>query len=330
MKYGVPQSSVLGPLLFLIYINDLPSSLRFCLPYIFADDTALLYIERSPKALEKRINIDSKLLLKWLKANKISLNVAKTEIIIFIHKSKTIDFNFKIKLDGKRLIFKEYVNYLGVLIDENLNWSYHQEKAANNLRKTNGVLNKIRYYLPKDLRRNIYFALFHSKLTYAIQVWGQSLILSSRLTKLQKTAVRIISFSNNRAVSLLIFQDLGILSIPSIVFSLNIKLAHKTLNLESPKAVQNIFRFQWRKNPFATRSSCMHLLVRPFTRTTNFGYKSIRNKTVITWNTLQIHNKNVDLTTCSCLVVSNLINKFLSTSQTHWKKIIIIIIIKMK
>ena len=126
MKYGVPQSSVLGPLLFLIYINDLRSSLRFCLPYIFADDTALLYIERSPKALQKRINIDLKLLLKWLKANKISLNVAKTEVTIFKHNLKCIDFDFKIKLDGKRLIFREYVNYLGVLIDKNLNWSYQK------------------------------------------------------------------------------------------------------------------------------------------------------------------------------------------------------------
>ena len=114
----------------------------------------------------------------------------------------------------KNLIFREYVNYLGVLIDKNLNWSYHQEKLATNLRQTNGVLSKIRYYLPKDLRRNIYFALFHSKFTYAIQVWSQSLTLSSRLTKLQKSAIRIISFSKNRAVSMAIFKELGILPIP--------------------------------------------------------------------------------------------------------------------
>ena len=73
----------------------------------------------------------------------------KTEIMIFKHHLKTIDFDFKIKLHGKRSIFREYVNYLGVLIDKNLNWSYHQEKLATNLRQTNGVLSKIRYYLPK-------------------------------------------------------------------------------------------------------------------------------------------------------------------------------------
>ena len=101
MKHGVPQGSFLGLLLFLIYINDLPSFLRFCLPYIFADDATLLYKELSPKAPQKRINIDTKLLLKWLEANKISLNVAKTEIILFKHKSKIFMFQFKIKLDGK-------------------------------------------------------------------------------------------------------------------------------------------------------------------------------------------------------------------------------------
>ena len=91
-----------------------------------------------------------KLLLKWLKANKILLNVAETEIILFKHKSKVIKFQFKIKLDGNRLIFKDYINYLGVLIDQYLNWSHHQEKVAKNLRQTNGVLSRIRYYLPSS------------------------------------------------------------------------------------------------------------------------------------------------------------------------------------
>jgi hypothetical protein len=81
IKYGVPQGSVLGPLLFLIYINDIANSIAYSEPYIFADDTALVYSDHSLKSIKKRINIDLKLLVHWLNANKIALNVSKTEKI---------------------------------------------------------------------------------------------------------------------------------------------------------------------------------------------------------------------------------------------------------
>ena len=75
MHYGVPQGSVLGPLLFLLYINDLSKSIKFCTTHHFADDTNLLYIDKSLKKIQKYVNYDLKFLCKWLKANKISLNV---------------------------------------------------------------------------------------------------------------------------------------------------------------------------------------------------------------------------------------------------------------
>ena len=104
--------------------------------------------------------------------------------------------------------------------------------VAKSLRQANGVLSRIRYYLPKDLRKNIYLALFHSKLSYAIQIWSQSLTMNSRITKLQKSAVRLISFSNFQAASKPIFKDLCIHQTTNIVFHLDIKLAHKSLNSE--------------------------------------------------------------------------------------------------
>ena len=83
MKHGVPQGSVLGPLLFLIYINDLHAAIAYSRSYHFADDTHLLNINTSPKKVQKQLNIDLKLLYNWLLANKISLNSTKTEMIIF-------------------------------------------------------------------------------------------------------------------------------------------------------------------------------------------------------------------------------------------------------
>ena len=83
MNCGVPQGSVLGPLLFLLYINDLNQAIKFCKVHHFADDTNLLYLGKSIKKLNKLVNIDLKNLLYWLNANKISLNVKKTELVIF-------------------------------------------------------------------------------------------------------------------------------------------------------------------------------------------------------------------------------------------------------
>ena len=103
INHGVPQGSVLGPLLFLIYINDLPNALVYSDAFIFADDTALLYSDKNLKRIRKKINIDLKLLVHWLHTNKIGLNVDKTEAILFRSAKKKVDYDLKLKLNGKKL-----------------------------------------------------------------------------------------------------------------------------------------------------------------------------------------------------------------------------------
>ena len=93
----------------------------------FADDTNLLLVNSSLKQLKKQINID---LSSWLKANKISLNVSKTEILIFRHVNKPVNYDLRIKLDGQRIYPSNYVKYLGLLIDPHLNWSFHTKSLA--------------------------------------------------------------------------------------------------------------------------------------------------------------------------------------------------------
>ena len=119
---GVPQGSVLGPLLFLIYINDLCKCVKYSETYHFADDTNMLLSHSSLETLANWMNSDLKNLSQWLKANKLSLNVTKTELIIFHSSSKKTDPSLKIILDGKRLIQTDTVKYLGVLLDDHLLW----------------------------------------------------------------------------------------------------------------------------------------------------------------------------------------------------------------
>ena len=144
MKYGVPQGSVLGPLLFLIYINDLHNAIKFSTVHHFADDTNLLISNVSIKTIQTQINLDLKYLCKWLKANKISLNSSKTEVLIFRHQNKTIAYrknpgeklrpwDIKIKIDGKKIDPSTHVKYMGVLIDSHLNWNFHVDEISTKL-----------------------------------------------------------------------------------------------------------------------------------------------------------------------------------------------------
>ena len=126
----------------------------------FADDTYLLHFNSSTKKLNRLVNLDMKHLSVWLNANKISLNVQKTELVIFKQKRKILDHEIKIKFNRKRLYPTPSVKYLGVKIDENLNWHHHIHDLAAKLNRANAFLFKIRNYVNQKLLRSIYFAIF--------------------------------------------------------------------------------------------------------------------------------------------------------------------------
>ena len=112
-------------------------------------------------------------LASWLKANKISLNASKTELLIFRHPNKPINYDLKIKLDGKRVYPSKYVKYLGILIDPHLNWNYHTKMLTPKLSRAVGMLAKIRHFVSTENLRIIYFGIFSSLLNYGAQIWGQ-------------------------------------------------------------------------------------------------------------------------------------------------------------
>ena len=212
MNYGVPQGSVLGPLLFLIYINDLHSTIKYSKTRHFADDTNLLIKNRSLKQLKKHLNFDLRNLASWLKSNKISLNASKTEMLIFRHPNKPINYDLKIKLDGKRIYPSKYVKYLGILIDPHLNWYYQSKILAPKLCRSIGMLSKIRHFVTTENLRNIYFGIFASILNYGAQIWGQHNNKHiRRITKLQDKAIRIINFAHYREPTTKLYKNSNIL-----------------------------------------------------------------------------------------------------------------------
>ena len=139
--YGVPQGSVLGPLLFLIYISYLDQAIKSCEVHHFADNTNLVHFTTHITRLKKYLSFDMNNLSYWLYANKISLHVQKSELLIFKHPKK--DSEVKIKLHRKRLYSTDPIKYIRIRIDENLNWK-HNSDIAIKLNRENALLFKIR------------------------------------------------------------------------------------------------------------------------------------------------------------------------------------------
>ena len=119
-------------MLLLIFINDLNIAIKNSETFYFADDTYLLNIKDSIKKINKLVNKDLQFLIQWLHANKISLNVAKTEVIIFRRKKKQLDFDLNLKICGKKLT-SSYVKYQGIYLDEYLDWSPHMNHLSHKL-----------------------------------------------------------------------------------------------------------------------------------------------------------------------------------------------------
>ena len=191
IKFGVPQGSLLGPLLFIIYINDFCRSSDVLSFILFADDSNLFFSHNNPYTLVSTINAELDKVTQWIRANKLSLNLQKTKYMVFSNSLNTLPIN--IVFDNTPLENVSHTKFLGLIVDNKLSWKYHIDKICKTISRNIGIINKLKFHFPPSTLLTLYSSLILPYLNYGILAWGNTQQTSlNRLLLLQKKSLRII------------------------------------------------------------------------------------------------------------------------------------------
>ena len=282
---GVPQGSTLGPLFFLLYINDLPNATN-SLPRLFADDTCLILSHSSVAKLEKNINQDLANVSRWAITNQLTINPTKSHLLIvspYLNKSSRNAF---ITLDSSIPKVEKSIKYLGINVDNQLLFGDHIKQLRTIVSRAVGIMTKIRHFIPLRILKQIYFAFIHSHLTYGIIVWGATFpSYLTPLKSLQNRAIKLLSGVSSRLQSAQpLYKENNILSLNNLLSQETAKFMYKFIHKQLPVQFDNYFDYVHAIHKRSTRTSQMkNQLYIPRFRT-NRLQRSIKYRGVKVWN----------------------------------------------
>ena len=239
---GVPQGSILGPLFFLAYMNDIYNASQLLYNILYADDTCIYLSGNELSKLIKSMNSEIKLISDWLKANKLTLNIDKTYYMVFHRGRRKCFGNTELFIDNIKIKQTETMKYLGVIIDTKLNWISHITLVKNKVAKGIGIIRRARPLLNKSALRNLYHTFIYPYLTYCVEVWGSAKSVHlSPILLLQKKIIRLITFSERLAHTEPIFLQLNILPIDKLIQDRIGLFMYKMFHGLHPPTINNLY-----------------------------------------------------------------------------------------
>lgn len=289
---GVPQGSVLGPLLFNLYINNVWEVSKTLKTILFADDTNLICSGENMEQLLDTVENELQKMKSWFDANKLTLNLSKTKFIIFGNRATTL--NKKLMINDIEIERVKELKFLGVIIDEKLCWKPHIHYIKAKISKSIAILYKINYLLNQQTLYTLYCSFILPYITYCLEVWGNTYKTNTEpIFILQKRALRIVNKTTYRAPTTPLFIKLKALKFRDIVDFKTAQIMYKINNQQLSNSIQGLF--QMRESKHHLRGT--FVFKKKFIRT-NSKYHCITTKGVIVWNSCSEEIK-------SCTTMSN-------------------------
>ena len=234
VEFGTPQGSCLGPLLFLLFTNDLYLNIDHCNAILFADDTTVYKSHRNIRYLKWCVEQDLTVIADWFKANRLTLNLEKTVYIFFGNgkcNSKPI-----LEIDKIALEPVECTKFLGMWVDENLNWNTHINRLINKIKRNMHLLKTPKNLFNEETLKLIYHAHIQSHIDYGLVLWGTMTTKDNlnRIQSIQNKCIEIISRNKNVEDS---FKKLKIAKINELIKLQEIKIGYRLLNKLLPNKI---------------------------------------------------------------------------------------------
>ena len=284
---GIPQGSVLGPSLFLLFINDLTCVIKHSAINIYADDTLIYVADENIESAAHKMQIDIDAIAEWFKNNMLTLSVEKT-FTMYVgtrQRLQQISTYPELKINNQLLKIKNSAAYLGLIIDKHLTWNEHISLLCKKLRPKVGIFSRLRHILPLETMFTVYMAIIQSKLDYGLTIWGNaSKVDIQTVQRVQSRCARLMTGCFDQDTSSLgILAQLGILNVTQRFQYFLGTLMFKCFNNNAPNYMCDTITRMHGLHNHNTRNE--YLLRIPPSQT-NYGKRSFSNAGSCLWNSL--------------------------------------------